>query len=149
MRGQLCLLAGDLNKLIGGGQLGVPGNSPEISLGGRLLRELLATGDWVLVYGLGREFVEGGPYTRKDPATGQVSCLDLFVASRDLLPYINKLVIDKKRKMTPVCALKKKGKYKLVYRDHYSCLLTLKDLQQKHETIIEKKTVWNLHKENG
>ena len=69
MRGEFCLLAGDLNKLVGDGELGVPGNSQEVSLGGRLLRELLATRDWVLVNGQGREVVQGGPFTRKDPAT--------------------------------------------------------------------------------
>ena len=86
---------GDLNKLVGSSYPGVPGNSPETSLGGLLLRELLETGDWILVNGLGAEIVEGGPYTRKDPATGKMSCLDLFVASRELLPYIKKLSINK------------------------------------------------------
>ena len=44
MRGEFCVLAGDMNKL---------------------LRELLATGDWILVNGLGKEVVEGGPFTRE------------------------------------------------------------------------------------
>ena len=78
LRGEFCLWAGDLNRLVGTGELGVPGNKQEVSLGGRLLRELLATKDWVLVNGLGREVVEGGPFTRRDPATGNMSCLDMF-----------------------------------------------------------------------
>ena len=87
-RGEFCVWAGDQNKLVGAGELGVPGNSPETSLGGRLLRELLASGNWILVNGLGAEIVEGGPHTRKDPATGKKSCLDLFVVSRELLPFV-------------------------------------------------------------
>ena len=79
IRGEFCCYAGDLNKLIGTGELGVPGNSAEISLGGKLLRELLARGSWTLVNGLGREVVQGGPFTREDPATGTMSCLDLWV----------------------------------------------------------------------
>ena len=93
-RKEFCLLAGDQNKLVGTGELGVPGNHPEVSLGGRLIRNLLSTGDWVLVNGLGQETVQGGPFTRKDPATGNQSCLDLFIVSRELLPYVNNLLID-------------------------------------------------------
>ena len=73
-RNEFCLLDGDLNKLVGNDELGVPGNHPEISPGGRLLREFLSTGDWILVNGLGEEEVEGGPFTREDPATGFRSC---------------------------------------------------------------------------
>ena len=114
MRGEFCLLAGDLNKLVGDGELGVPGNSQEVSLGGRLLRELLATRDWVLVNGQGREVVQGGPFTRKDPATGGLSCLDLWVVSRELFPYVKTLIIDAERKMTSARAVKEKktGQYK-------------------------------------
>ena len=127
-RGEYCLLAGDINKLVGSDKFGVPGNDPVVSPGGHLLRELLATEDWILVNGLGEEVVEGGPFTRQDPATGKESCLDLFVASRELRPFISKLVIDNDRKMTVSRVTKQKGKYKKVYSDHYSCLLTLSSL---------------------
>ena len=148
-RGEFCLWAGDQNKLVGTGELGVPGNNPEVSLGGRLLRDLLATKDWVLVNGLGREVVEGGPHTRKDPATGNMSCLDMFVVSRELLPYVDKLIIDKDRKITPARAIKSKGKYKLAYTDHFSMLLTMNNLPKKKEIKQKKRKVWNLAKENG
>ena len=118
MRGEFCVFAGDLNKLVGQGSLGVPGNHKEISLGGKLLRELLATGNWVLVNGLGQETVEGGPFTRIDPASGNMSCLDFFIVSKELLPFVEKLIIDKERKMTPARAVRDKKKYKLVYTDH-------------------------------
>ena len=36
MRGEFAVFAGDLNKLVGQGPLGVPGNNKEISLGGKL-----------------------------------------------------------------------------------------------------------------
>ena len=66
-RGEHCVLTGDLNKLVGDDALGVPGNSPEVSPGGRLLRGLLATGNWLLVNGMGEEVVQGGPSTREEP----------------------------------------------------------------------------------
>ena len=37
-KGGVLFVGGDLNKLVGSSYPGVPGNSPEISLGGRLLR---------------------------------------------------------------------------------------------------------------
>ena len=45
------------------------------------------------------EGVTGGPFTREDPATGGLSCLDLFVVSEGLRPHVKRLVIDSKRDM--------------------------------------------------
>ena len=149
IKGEFCCLGGDLNKLLGCDQLGVPGTSPDISLGGRLLRDLLATGDWLLVNGLGEGVVEGGPNTRKDPATGKMSRLDLFLISIGLRPYISSLQIDKDLKFTPYRAIKKKKKFKLVYSDHFASILTLKNLPRKQERQEKKVKVWNLAKENG
>ena len=148
-RNELCLLQGDLNKLIGEGPLGVPGNNKEVSLGGRLLRDLLATGNWCLINGLGQEIVSGGPFTRKDPASEGLSCLDLFVASRELVPYVSKLHIDSERNMAVARAVKCGGKYELVYSDHYTCILTLNDLPRVQERGEEKQVVWNLAREGG
>ena len=105
-RKEFCLLLGDQNKLVGNDQYGVPGNSSEISLGGKLLRELISTGNWCLVNGLGPDIVKGGPFTRQDPATGNQSCLDLCVVSIDLLPYVENLVMDSKRKIAVARAVK-------------------------------------------
>ena len=130
-RGEFCVYAGDMNKLVGTGEYGVPDNTSEVSLGGRLLRELLATGNWSLVNGLGKEVVQGGPFTREDPATGVMSCLDLWIVSRELLPHVSSLVIDKEKKITPHRAVKEKKRYKLVYTDHLSSILYLKDLPKR------------------
>ena len=113
-RGEYCLLVGDLNKLVGSDDLGVPGNHSEVSPGGRLLRTLLASKEWTLVNGMGENVVEGGPFTGKDPATAKESCLDLFIVSENLRPHVAKLVIDAKREMTTARAIKKKGGFKLV-----------------------------------
>ena len=149
MRGDFCCYAGDLNKLVGTGEYGVPGNTSEISLGGRLLRELLAAGNWILVNGLGREVVQGGPFTREDPATGIMSCLDLWIVSRELLPYVSSLVIDKDKNITPHRAVKEKGKHRLVYTDHLSSILQLKDLPRRKKKKEIKRIIWNLAKPNS
>ena len=148
-RGEFCCYSGDLNKLAGSDKWGIPGNHPEISLGGRLLRGLLITGDWVLVNALGGEIVEGGPFTRRDPATGNESCLDLFIVSRELLPYVSKLTIDSGRKMAMSRAVRRGKSYDLVFSDHYTCLLTFNDLPRRREGKGNKDVIWNLAKEGG
>ena len=150
-RNEFAVLSGDLNKWVGSGELGVPGNHPEVSVGGRLLRELLDTRNWVLVNGMGEAIVSGGPFTRLDPATGALSCLDLFVVNKELTPYIGGLEIDSERKMgiARVEKNKKRGKFRLVYPDHYPVLLTLKNLPLAKEKKEEKIVRWNLAKEGG
>ena len=113
------------------------------------MREMLATKDWVLVNSQGREVVEGGPYTREDPATGKLSCLDLSIVSRELWPFVQKLVIDRERNFTPARPMKKRGKYKLIYTDHFSTLLSLKDLPRRQKDKEEKRVMWNLAKQRG
>ena len=96
-RGEFCCLSGDLNKLVVCSDLGVEGNNPEVSLVVKLLRDMLATNNWFLVNSMGQGFVKGGPFTRKDPASGKESCLDLFIVSSDLHPYVRSLLVDSKR----------------------------------------------------
>ena len=99
--------------------------------------------------GLGREVVQGGPFTREDPASGVMSCLDLWVVSRELLPYVSSLVIDREKNITPYRAVKKKQSYKLIYTDHLSGLLTLKDLPIRRQKKEDKMTIWNLAKSDS
>ena len=148
-KNEFCLLSGDLNKLVGCGEWGVPDNHPEVSFGGKLLRDLLSTGNWFLVNALGETVVTGGPFTRQDPATGNKSCLDLFVVSADLLPYVDKLVIDSQREMAVARAVKMGKNYKLVYSDHFTCLLTFSNLPKIQDKKEERKKMWNLAKEGG
>ena len=156
MRTDFCVLAGDLNKLVGCDDLGVPGNNPDLSKGGKLLRELLATKDWVLVNSLGADVVEGGPYTRVDPATSKLSCLDLFIVSRELRPHVKNLFIDSKRKWKIARSIRNHGRvkgvkptFKLIYSDHFPVLLTLTGLPKVEERKEEKEIRWNLAREGG
>ena len=150
-RGELCLLLGDMNKLVGNDEWGVEGNHPEVSPGGRLLREMFMTREWVLVNSLGEEVVIGGPFTRQDPATSNRSCLDLFIVSKELRPYVSGLLVDSVRAITPARVVTTGGRRKLVYSDHYTCVLTLAGLKRAgSRTETKEKTVgWNLTKEGG
>jgi hypothetical protein len=148
-KGEFCLLSGDMNKLVGCGSMGVEGNNSEISLGGKLLRGLLATNNWFLVNNMGQGVVQGGPFTRKDPASGKESCLDLFVVSSELRPYVKSLMVDSDREITVSRAVRRGSGYQRVYSDHYTCILTLGNLPRVRERKEEKRVVWNLAKEGG
>ena len=144
----MCLLVGDLNKLIGCDHLGVQGNHPDLSHGGKLLRNLLATKNWYLVNAMG-ELVVGGPFTREDPATGKLSCLDLFVASKELIPCVAKLSIDSDRKWAIARTVGPKKNPKLIYPDHFPILLTFNNLPRRLKQVEKKIPRWNLAKEGG
>ena len=68
------LISGDWNRASGAGLNGVEGNKSEVSYGGRLVRELIATGHYHMLLNIKQG--EGGVLTRVCPATGVSSCLD-------------------------------------------------------------------------
>ena len=90
---------------------------------------MLASRNWFLVNGMGEEVVTGGPVTRVDPATGNKSCLDLFIVCKELRPYVKRLEIDSEKKLGISRVEKsKKGIHRFVYPDHFPVLLTLENL---------------------
>ena len=95
------VLLGDLNRHISNSL--VKENHGKSSLGGRLLMEFVTGGDYTLVNAL--NCVEGGPFTRYDKADEnndeKKSLLDLVIGSNNLVPYIQKLKIDKNLQWTP------------------------------------------------
>ena len=146
-RGEECLFIGDLNKLVGNDQFGVAGNNDKISYGGQLLRELIATEEYCLINNL--DIACGGPFTRVDPANANIkSCLDYFICSKNLRPYIKKLLIDSERKFALKRVIHKDGKFKAVLADHFTLVLYMDDLPGK-SLRGEKVTRWNLKKEGG
>ena len=47
LRGEAVLLIGDLNRAVGGGELGVAGNKEKISFGGQLIRDLIDSKEYI------------------------------------------------------------------------------------------------------
>ena len=149
LRGDHCLLVGDMNKQVGNDHLGVPGNHPEVTPGGQLIRDLVESGNWVLVNAM-EEKVEGGPFTRQDPASGRQSCLDLWLCTDGLVPHVKSLVIDSERKMTVARPVWRRGRWQLTHSDHYTMLLTLQNLPTGRQSEKGNKEVgWNLARKNG
>ena len=148
-RGEHCLLVGDLNKHVGNDDLGVQGNHDYISPGGRLMRDMVQSGDWFLVNNMS-EVTNGGPFTRVDPASGKLSCLDYVMASAGLRPYVISMVIDSARKFAMERAVfnRKTKKYETKQSDHFSFVMKLANLPTEKQTQ-EKEAQWNLAKPGG
>ena len=144
-RGEAALVMGDLNRAVGTGELGVPGNKERVSYGGEMVRELLYEGEYVLLNGL--ELAVGGPWTRVDPATGGLSCLDLALTSACLVPYLKAFVVDSERLFTPCRAVRVKGSFKYIYTDHYSVEAEFLMPTSKETSVPE--TTWNVYKPGG
>ena len=144
-RGEAVLILGDLNRAVGNDNLGVAGNSSDLSYGGKLVRDLLATEEYVMFNNLA--LVEGGPWTREDPGDGSLSCLDLAIGSRTLLPFLESMVVDSTRKFTPKRAVYNQGKLTVRPTDHYSLLLVLK--MPRKEKKQKQPTIWNKRRPGG
>ena len=120
------MIIGDFNHAIGAGKFGVEGDMPKISPGGRLMRELLEDGEYLLVNNL--EKATCGPWTLICRADGAIkSCLDLVIISADLEPYLSSLEIDTKFEYAPFRVRKvKQGETRKIYLDH--CVVRFKNL---------------------
>ena len=141
-RNEVALLVGDMNRAIGNDELGVRGNSRKVSYGGQLVRDLVSAGDYVLLNNL--ELTRGGPWTWVCPGTGRVSCLDLALASRALLPFVKEVLVDSERKYAPRRVVTKGKNLGLHFADHFPLVIKLE--MPKAETIPDKDVGWNLGK---
>ena len=130
-RVDMCLLIRDQNKHVGAYHLGVEGSLPKVSGSGNLVQDLLATEDWHLVDNMGRAPQKGGP--------GKKRCLQLFIVSTELKPFVSKLYIDSTRAMGVAWPVWEKGRYRLIHSDHYPCLLTLRDMPWTQRKLIQEK----------
>ena len=114
-KNEVVVLLGDLNKHVGDI---IEGNHAKVTFGGNLIRNMLKTEKYYLVNSSPK--VEGGPFTRYDPADptsdSKKSCLDLFIISKELLKYVDKLIIDNNFIFTPSRPI---SKIKMVYPDHF------------------------------
>ena len=139
------LVCGDLNRAVGCGIGGVVGNKSEVSYGGWLVRELIATGDYHML--LNSSLTKGGPWTRVCPATGSPSCLDLSIASSNLLPFVRQVLVDSARMFTPRRAITKDGRITVTFTDHYGVVV---DLEMPRSGLEQKsEPQWNTKKPGG
>ena len=146
-KNEVAIIVGDLNKHLG---LEIKDNRDKVSFGGKVLRDFLKDGNYVLLNATDK--VKNGPFTRYDPTfpldDSLKSCLDLVIVSTSLFQYVSELIIDKEMNFTP-CHPISNGR--MVFTDHYGLLLVLKGMPLHNSTRTRGKKckVWNLNKENG
>ena len=143
------ILIGDFNKHIGAGELGIKGNHPKVTHGGHLIRSFLENADYICVNNTDKAV--GGPFTRFDPSDpkneNKMSCLDIAVISRQLLPYLNYLKIDSEQIFAPSRPI---SKTKSVFPDHYPLILEFHNLpREKQKQQSDSYTIWNTNREGG
>ena len=142
---ELCI-AGDLNAHVG---TVVHGNHEKVSTRGKLILELLETGDFTLVNSL--DVVVNGPFTRYDVKDSnnedKKSLLDYIIVSTNLVKYIEKLEVDANLNGTA----NRNHKGILKFPDHYAVMMTLKNIPMKKTMSVppRKEIVWNTRKKNG
>ena len=145
-RDEMALVIGDLNKLVGNA---IPENHEKVSSGGELVRELISSDDYVL--GNTSDKVVNGPFTRYEPNDvdnmSKRSCLDLVIASSNLMKYVKELKIDKDFSFTPGYSTGTGMKY----TDHFGMLLTFEGIPMKDEVggLEKKEPIWNVNKPGG
>ena len=127
--------------------MGVKDNHPKISFGGELVRSLLADGKYICLNN--HQNTTGGPFTRVDPADPlKLSCLDLVLISRSLLPYFRSMIIDSDRNYSPVRPISKN-----VFRhsDHFPVIVNFENIPRRRQTKFSRNahTVWNTNKSGG
>jgi hypothetical protein len=146
-RGEPCILIGDFNKHIGCDELGVSGGNELITFGGSLVRDLLATEDYILINNSNK--TTGGPFTRFDPAgKAKKSCLEFVIVSAFLEPFVKELIIDSSGQFPIQRVVTRAGKLKFILSDHYTLIFTLSNLQEAKKVAL-KTVVWNTMKPNG
>ena len=150
-RGENVLILGDMNRAIETGKWGVPDNKTNISFGGQLLRDLLATERYILLNSLSLE--AGGSWTWVDRSKSNVkSCLDLGIVSAGLAPFLSKFLVDKEQKLTPMRVRKRSKKILSTYGDHYSVEFVFSGLQRggrQDQEMDKDNSAWNLKKDGG
>ena len=144
------IISSDINRKVGNDSLGIKGNAPDVSYGGRLVRELIAPGNYFFVNN--SDVVKGGPNTRIDPSNcTKKSVLDVFILSKGLRKYVEKMVIDDEYKYLMQYPVKENGNITMRKSDHLTLILYLKNLltnlNKKGDTKIE--SGWNFNKKEA
>ena len=93
IRKENVIIASDINKKLGNDEYCIKDNHEEISYGGMLVRKLIASGEYG--YANNTDKVEGGPFTRINPANEEnKTLLDVIILSKSLVKFLDKLIID-------------------------------------------------------
>ena len=120
---------GDLNRAVGSDEFGVAGNHNRVSYGGGLIRDMIKKRDCIMLNNL----ADGGPWTWiQRGKESSKSCLDLAICSRDLLPFVKSVIIDKERHFTPRRVIWKNNSFSSAYTNHLPVEVVLIEMPRRH-----------------
>ena len=83
--------------------------------------------------------------TRKDPATGAESVLDIGLASKNVVEFVKEFHVDTEKKETPF-AVQKKGKK---FTDHYAVTMTIAMPEKRKYKKVKNRPVINFANKEG
>ena len=134
------MIIGDFNAKVGNKI--IPGNTEEITTGGKLLTELVEKEMMIIMNGTG---ICKGLWTRQQ--AGKKSIIDYVITESDSEGVVKQIEIDEKREWTPNRIKKKKnGKTRQVYTDHNAMLNTYNARLDRTKKEAARKTRADLHK---
>ena len=78
------------------------------------------------------------------------SCLDLAIASANLVPFVTKVKIDSEKKFTPKRVIRRRGRLSTVYADHYALQVVLSGMPRAScQKAGSEPPSWNLKRPGG
>ena len=120
------------------------GNNDKVSHGGQLIRDMIKDKDYVML----NNMAIGGPWTWVQRGKESIrSCLDIGIASRNLVPFVKSVIIDENRQFTPRRVIRKNGEVKSVFADLFKMEIKLADMPKTKVKTI--KSSWNLKRPVG
>ena len=134
-RGEKIIISGDFNTKIGDY---INGNKKEISKYGRMLLEIIKNEEMEI---LNTHIKCEGLWTRMEG--GKKSVIDYVLINKEDTKYLNQMIIDDNKIMTPFHIIKGKT----IYSDHCAIIIQMnwyvasKDEQQKYIKVVNNKTL--------
>ena len=145
MRGEAVLIIGDMNRAVGSDEFGVTGNHARVSYGGGLIRDTVKDRNYAILNNL----ISGDPWTWVQRGKSSIkSCLDLAIASTNLLPFVKRIEIIKDEKFIPRRVVWRKGRFSSVYTDHFPLEIELSGMPRRRNNVV-KSCSWNVGKPGG
>ena len=131
-RGEAFVLVGDLNRP------SIVEEYDQMTAGTKMFA------DWIQE---GRIMMLNDPLipTRKDPATGDGSVLDIGLASRNMSEFVKEFNVDTERKETPF-AVQKNGKK---FTDHFAVTMTIAMPERRKYKKVKNRPVINFANKEG
>ena len=131
-KGEAVVVVGDINRP------SIVKDYEKMTAGTKMFADWLAEGSMQLLNDLSIP-------TRRDPATGSESLLDVGLVSSNARRFVKEFKVDRERKMTPYTVIKKERRY----TDHFALMINIEIPKNKKEKRVKNKPVINFGNKDG